>query len=188
MFGKFIKYFLLDKSGRETWNKMQAGKAARVKSTKQGVEKKPGIPIYNTPFTAMPGEKGIIFPDSNPEEQINLIEMAIGEAKRIEEEPLVQLPPPDPERADKTPSSKKKIVATTNIGVSPIERSLVDVEVGEGAPKEKRLSSNHTNQKIEAIYDAMKVYHSKQSSLAELDVDSRKKLQIMADVMMGNKQ
>ncbi len=148
MFGKFVKYFILNKDGRQAWDKMQAAKKARKESLKKGNENSRGIPILNTPFTAKPGDSGLIFPDSNPEEQINLIEMAIGEAKKIEADPL-QLPPPSA-----TPVKKKTL---TTASAAPVTRSLVDMEVGEGKPVEKRLSATHSNKKIEAIYEAMQV-------------------------------
>ena len=183
MFGKFIKYFFLDKNGRKSWDDMRMAKKARKDAAKRGDASKKGIPILNTPFTAKPGESGLIFPDSNPEEQINLIEMAIGEAKRIEAEPLVQLAPPDPKEPARL---KKKTItpANTTSSVKPI----VDVKIGGSVAEENTYSSKHSNQKIEAIYEAMKVYHAKQSALDELDGEAREKLKIMADVMMSNKE
>ena len=183
MFGKFLKYFFLDKNGRTAWDEMRTAKNTRKNNINKGVTSKKGIPILNTPFGAKPGSSGIIFPDSNPEEQISLIEMAIGEAKKIEAEPQRQLPPPDPNDPTRL---KKKMISTAD--TSPVSKNMIDMEVGEGVPKENTYSTKHSDRKIEVIYEAMKIFHAKQDALAGLDDDARKKLRLMANTMMGNKQ
>ncbi len=98
MIGKLLKYFLLNKNGRKAWDEIDRVKKTWADNEKNGIDHGKSIPILNTPFGVKPGESGLIFPDQSPEEQINLIEAAIGEAKLINDamdDQLPQLPPPD---------------------------------------------------------------------------------------------
>ena len=111
MITKLLKYFLLDKNGRKSWDDINRAKKTWADNKKHGIEHGKTIPVLNTPFGVKPGESGLIFTDQNPDEQINLIESAIGEARLINDaisDNLPQLSPPDETNNIADDSLKKK--------------------------------------------------------------------------------
>ena len=157
MFGKLIRWIFLDKQGRETWSRIEAGK-----QRKKGGRPRPAAGKTGKAQTA-------ISPPARP-----------SQAKSQLPRKLEQLQQAEMTLQDQLALVQSAIdTAHQEMGLSPPDHSAPP---GHAAPPARPRMSRD---KEELIHAAMTVYRTKKAVLDELSPEDRAKLKALAQVMLG---